>query len=106
MVADGPCLSSTRRGAQVLTAATPIKFCLQSLWPPNQFLTLQRRAWSLESKCLVGFLPVDIRWRRRVRSNHGPSSTTELYFLHCRHPGEGVGRLCVAGVEPHHLLGR
>src|ERR1700736_837499 len=56
--------------------------------------------------CLVGFLPVDIRWRSRVRSNHGPSSTTEIYLLHCRHLGEGVGRLCVAGVEPHHLLGR
>src|SRR5713101_2394954 len=50
--------------------------------------------------CLVGFLLVDIRWRKRVRSNHGPSSTTEIYLLHCRHPGEGVGRLRVAGVEP------
>src|SRR6267154_4017925 len=52
---------------------------------------------------LVGFLPVDIRWRRRARSDHGPSSTTEIYLLHGRHPGEGVGRLCVPGVEPHHL---
>src|SRR5271167_4558628 len=36
--------------------------------------------------CLVAFLFVDIRWRRRVRSNHGPPSTPEVCFLHCRHP--------------------
>src|SRR6202035_4093655 len=47
-----------------------------------------------------------IRWGRKVRSNHGPTSITEIYFLHCRHSGKGVGRLCIAGVESRHLLGR
>lgn len=32
-----------RHGARVLTAATPIEFCLQSLWPRNRFLTLRRK---------------------------------------------------------------
>ena len=43
---------------------------------------------------------------RRVRSNHGPSSTTQIYLLRCRQPGEGVVRLSVAGVESHHFLRR
>jgi len=39
-----------------------------------------------------------------VRSNHGPSAPLK-YIFYMPHAGEGVGRLCVAGVEPHHLLG-
>jgi len=30
--------------------------------------------------CLVGFLPVDIRWRRRVRSNHGHQAPLKYIF--------------------------
>src|SRR5246127_1785981 len=61
-----------RHGARVLTAATPIKCCLQSLWPPNRFLTHRRKtkvpgrdlAWLLccfpplgteSASCSIGF---------------------------------------------------
>src|SRR6267143_2575048 len=46
------------------------------------------------------------RMGQESQSNHGPTNTIEICLLHCRHPGEGVGRFCVTGVQPHHLLRR
>src|SRR5271170_5509087 len=46
------------------------------------------------------------RLRGNLRSDYGPTSAAELRLLHRCDSRNGLGGICVAGIEPDHFRGR